>query len=89
MGEEEGMHMLQVQWEGKKAIIDLRERILNGEHPRQEVFDFVKDSPDDTTYEIHVPRRAKPLREGLKDLGLTVTLDELAENHFKVIAKKS
>lgn len=79
--------MLQVEWEGKKAVIDLRKRILSGEHPRHEVFNFVKQSSEGTTYEIHVPRPAKPLRDGLEDLGLSVSLEEKAKDHFIVIAK--
>ena len=81
--------MLQAKWEDKKAIIDLRERILNGEHPRHEVFDFVKSSPEETIFEIHVPRPAKPLRDGLEEMGLNVSLDELDEEHFRITAEKN
>jgi len=81
--------MLKAKWEDKKAIIDLRERILNGEHPRHEVFDFVKSSSEETIFEIHVPRPAKPLRDGLKDMGLKVTLDELGAEHFRITAEKN
>ena len=46
--------------DGKRAIIDLRQIILDGQHPRFEVFEYVKKADVGTTFEIHTPRVPKP-----------------------------
>jgi len=76
--------MLNVQMDGKRAIIDLRPLILAGEHPRHKVFEYVKQSNIGTIFELHTPRLPKPLIKGLEDLGLEVTVDELAADHFRI-----
>jgi len=80
--------MLNVQMDGKRAIIDLRPQILAGEHPRQKVFEYVKQSNIGTIFELHTPRLPKPLIRGLEDLGLEVTVDELDVGHFRIITVK-
>lgn len=34
--------MSSFQIEGQRAVIDIRERVLKGEHPRREILNFVK-----------------------------------------------
>lgn len=80
--------MLDVQMEGTKAVIDVRKRIMNGEHPRNEIFDYVKQADLGTIFEIHVPHEAPPLHNGLKGFGLNVVVDELEPGHFRMVAVK-
>lgn len=79
--------MLDVKKDGERAIIDVRGNISRGEHPRNELIDYINKAPNGTIFEIHVPFRAEPLIAAISSLGLTVTVNELASNHFQLIAK--
>ena len=83
-----GKPLVDVLLEGNHAVIDVRKRILNGEHPRQEIFDYVKQAPVGTVIEIHMPKRGQPLINGLEDFGMNVVVDELNVDHFRMIAVK-
>ncbi|SHG93748.1 amino acid decarboxylase [Ornithinibacillus halophilus] len=74
--------------EGNKAIIDVRERILNGEHPRNEIFDYVKEAPVGTIFEIHLPRRGQPIITGLESFGMNVIVDDMGPGHFRLTSVK-
>lgn len=80
--------MLNVQIEGNTAIIDVREKIQNGEHPRNEILDYVKKAPTGTVFEIHLPLRAEPLVTVLTTLGMTAIINELAPEHYRIMAVK-
>ena len=80
--------MLDVKTEGNRAIMDLRESIKGGAHPRFAVFEYVKAAPVGTVFEIHVPRRPIPLIKGLEDLGMKVVIDTIAEGHVRVVTAK-
>lgn len=80
--------MLSIQRDGERAIIDIRENIARGEHPKNHIFQFVQEAPKGTIIEIHVPFRAEPLIAGLSSFGLNVTVTELAPDHFKLMALK-
>lgn len=53
--------MLEVTYNGNIAKIDVRKRILRGEHPKAEIFEFVKNANRGTIVEIHLPHSAPPL----------------------------
>lgn len=80
--------MLNIQRDGERAIIDIRENIARGEHPKNHVFQFVKEAPIGTIIEIHVPFRAEPLIAALSSFGLNVIVDELEAEHFRLMAVK-
>lgn len=80
--------MIDVKQDGNRSIIDVRENIKNGQHPRNDIFEYVKSAPNGTIIEIHLPFVAGPLIEGLKSMGLNVTVKELAEDHVLVMAVK-
>lgn len=80
--------MFEVKLDGKRAIIDLRDIILKGGHPRRKVFQYITDAEIDTILEIHTPRYPKPLVKGLEDLGLRVVVDELSPDHVRVVTVK-
>lgn len=80
--------MLDVQLEGKRALIDVRERILKGEHPRNEIFDYVKQAPVGTIVEIHLPHKAGPLVKGLEGFGLSVISNQFGPDHFRMLTVK-
>lgn len=80
--------MLDVQMDGRRAIIDVRERIKKGEHPRNEIFDYVKNTPAGTIIEIHVPHQPQPLIGGLEGMGMNVITDQLDIGHFRLVTVK-
>jgi hypothetical protein len=77
--------MLEVEYSEKVAKIDLRERILRGEHPRNEVIDFVKTAKRGTVVEVHLPHQAPPLVSGLESIGVNAVLNELGPNHYRLM----
>ncbi|MFC4559883.1 amino acid decarboxylase [Virgibacillus kekensis] len=79
---------LNVQFDGQRALIDLRQHIANGEHPGNEVFDYVKEVPVGTIIELHVPHRQQPLIGGLEKFGLNVIVSQLGPEHFRLVAVK-
>lgn len=76
------------QMEGKKAVIDVREKILKGEHPRKKIFDYIKAAPVGTVFEIHIPHRGEPLVAGLQAIGLNVIVKEIEHGHFQLTTVK-
>jgi len=80
--------MLSPQYNGNVATIDLRERILKGEHPKQEIIDFVKEAKPGTVIEIHLPHRAEPLSAALKSIGISATINSLGPDHFRMMCVK-
>jgi len=80
--------MLDVKLEGNKVIIDVRERILKGEHPRNEILEYVKKAQNGTIFEIHLPLRAQPLINALSTLGMNAIINELGPQHYRIMAVK-
>jgi hypothetical protein len=80
--------MQNFQIDGKKAVIDVRERIAKGEHPRREILNFIKSAPVGTIIEIHLPHRGEPLIASLQSLGMNVIVNELEPMHFRLMAVK-
>lgn len=80
--------MSNLQVDGKRVIMDVRERIAKGEHPRREILNTVKSSPVGTIFEIHLPHRADPLIANLQSLGMNVLVTELEPMHFRLMAVK-
>ncbi len=80
--------MLDVKLEGNKAIIDVRENIKRGEHPRGKILDYVKQAPAGTIFEIHLPLYAQPLINALSELGMNAIINELGPQHYRIMAVK-
>ena len=72
----------------KKAVMDVRERIAKGEHPRREILNFIKSAPVGTIFEIHLPHRGEPLIGSIQSLGMNVIVNELEPMHFRHMAVK-
>ncbi|WML57510.1 amino acid decarboxylase [Neobacillus sp. PS2-9] len=72
----------------KKAVMDVRERIAKGEHPRREILNFIKSAPVGTIFEIHLPHRGEPLIVSIQSLGMNVIVNELEPMHFRLMAVK-
>ncbi|MFB5198254.1 amino acid decarboxylase [Bacillus sp. AFS073361] len=72
----------------KKAVMDIRERIAKGEHPRREILNFVREAPVGTIFEIHLPHRGEPLIASLQSLGMNVIVNEVEPMHFRLMAIK-
>ncbi len=80
--------MLDVKMEGNKAIIDVREKVLRGEHPKDEVLDYVQKASEKTSFEIHLPLRGEPMVQLLKSIGMSAYIEEIGPEHFRIIAEK-
>ncbi len=80
--------MLDVKIEGNKAIIDVRENVLRGEHPKNKVLDYIQKAPAGTTFEIHLPLRGEPMVHLLKSIGMNAYIEELGPEHFRIVAEK-
>ena len=79
---------MEFQLDGTRAIIDVRERVLRGEHPRKEILDFVKSTPVGTVIEVHLPHRGEPLAAGFTALGMNAIINELEPGHYRLMAVK-
>jgi hypothetical protein len=80
--------MLNVQREGTKAIIDARELIKQGIHPRGEIIEFIKEAALGTIIEIHLPLPGQPLVAALEQLGLNAVVNEIEPDHFRILVLK-
>ncbi|WP_410512491.1 amino acid decarboxylase [Paenibacillus sp. BR2-3] len=76
---------MNVQYNGAVAIIDLRDRISRGEHPRQEILQFVSQAETGTVIEIHLPQRAERLVAELESIGISSVTNPLGDNHFRLM----
>ena len=80
--------MSSFQIENQRAVIDIRDRVLKGEHPRQEIINFVKSAPVGTIFEIHLPHRGEPLIATFQSLGMNAIVNEIEPSHFRLMAIK-
>jgi len=80
--------MLEVKYNNNIAVVDVRERILQGEHPRKEIVDFVREAKRGTIIEVLLPHRAEPLVLALKSIGVSATIAQVAPDHFRLICVK-
>ena len=78
------MDLLQVRQEESHLVIDARDAIRAGRHPRHEILALVKEAPSGTLCEIHVPHRTSPLIAALEELGLRVAVAEVEPFHFRL-----
>jgi hypothetical protein len=77
--------MLEVTYNDNVAIIDVRERILRGEHPKYEILEFVKHANRGTVVEVHLPYPAPPLVSGLESIGFNAIVNEVGPDHFRLM----
>ena len=80
--------MVKVEWEDEVAVIDVREQIRRGEHPRQEILELVLGMKTGTVVQIHLPHRAQPLASALESKGMPCVMNELAPDHFRLMCVK-
>lgn len=77
-----------IQMDGNRMTIDLRELINNGAHPRKDMFELITNAELGTILQVHTPRYPKPLVAGFEELGLNVEVDEIEPGNFKVTTVK-
>jgi hypothetical protein len=80
--------MLNVIKDGVRIIIDVRELIKAGIHPRNDIIQYIKEAEKGTMIEIHLPHPAPPLTAALEDIGIECVLNELSPGHFRLLALK-
>jgi len=78
------MDLLQIEREEARLIIDARNAIRTGHHPRHEILTLVGDAPSGTVCEVHVPHRTGPLIAALEDMGLNVVASEVKPGHWRL-----
>lgn len=78
------MDLLQVQKEEARLHIDARDAIRKGYHPRNEILTLVREAPNGTLCEVHVPHRTGPLIAALEGMGLNVATSEVAPGHWRL-----
>ncbi|MHC0036149.1 amino acid decarboxylase [Pseudoneobacillus sp. C159] len=80
--------MLNVQREGTRAIIDARELIKQGIHPRTQILEFIKEAETGTVIEIHLPLPGQPLVAAVESMGLNAVVNEIEPEHFRILVLK-
>ncbi len=80
--------MLQVKQEGVRMIIDVREMVKKGMHPRKEIMETISQAAQGTVFEIHLPHPGQPLVSSLKQLGLDCVVNQLGPGHFRILSLK-
>ncbi|MCL6547298.1 MAG: amino acid decarboxylase [Alicyclobacillus sp.] len=78
-----------VERDGARLIIDARDAIRKGHHPRGVILHLVEEAPSGTLCEIHVPHRTGPLISALQNLGMNVAVAELEPGHFRLRVLKA
>lgn len=80
--------MIEVKQEGVRLIIDVREMVKKGMHPRKEIIDTVVQAAKGTIFEIHLPHPGQPLVASLKQFGIDCITNEVGPGHFRLLALK-
>lgn len=80
--------MLEIKQEENRLIMDARESIRKGEHPRTEIINAIKQAPKGTIVEIHLPHRAQPLVSSIESMGMSCIINELDPHHFRLVSVK-
>jgi len=65
-----------------QTVIDVREMVNNGKHPKNEIIAYLESLPKGKVTDIHVPHEAEPLVELIKLSGLEVTVEKIQSDHF-------
>ncbi len=76
--------MIELQRDGNHIVIDVREQIQRGMHPRGEIIKAIEEAPIGTIIDIHVPHRTQPLIASVEAMGLHVVVEELDMRHFRL-----
>jgi len=74
--------------ENGTTIIDVREMVKNGEHPKDDLINYFKQAPKGSKTEIHVPHAAEPLVRLIRAAGIEVTSEHIGEEHYCLLAVK-
>ncbi|MBP1932354.1 amino acid decarboxylase [Ammoniphilus resinae] len=80
--------MIEVKQEGNRKVIDVRELINSGRHPRNEIIREVQMAPVGTVFEVHLPHPAPPLVASFESMGMTCIMNQLNHDHYRLISVK-
>jgi len=80
--------MLKITQEDSRLIVDVREAIQKGFHPREDIVNTVKQAAKGTIIELHLPHRAQPLVNLLESMGMNCIIHELEPDHFRLTTVK-
>lgn len=82
------LELLDISRQDSLLVIDARNAIRSGHHPRHQILQLVKDASRGTLCEIHVPHRTGPLISELEGLGLNVAVSEVEPFHWRLRVMK-
>jgi uncharacterized protein (DUF2249 family) len=74
--------------DGNHVLIDVRDIIRKGMHPRGEILKIVREMQKGCIIEIHVPHRTQPLIKAMEDMGLNVSVTEVEPGDFRLLTVK-
>lgn len=74
--------------ENGTTIIDVREMVKNGEHPKDAILNHLEHATEGSKTEIHVPHAAQPLVQLISAAGFDVTTEHISEEHYCLHAVK-
>jgi uncharacterized protein (DUF2249 family) len=74
--------------DGNHILIDVRDIIRKGMHPRGEILQVVREARTGSVIEIHVPHRTQPLIKAIEDMGLKVAVTEVEPGDFRILTAK-
>jgi hypothetical protein len=77
-----------VKKENETTIIDVREMVKNGVHPKDELINFFEQASKGSKTEVHVPHAAQPLVKLITSKGIDVTTEHIGEEHYCLYAVK-
>ncbi|MCL6442319.1 MAG: amino acid decarboxylase [Alicyclobacillus sp.] len=82
------VELLKIERDDVRLMIDARDAIRKGFHPRHEISKLVDEAPSGTLCEIHVPHRTGPLIAALEGMGLNVAVSEVEPGHWRLRVMK-
>ncbi len=80
--------MLEATYNGNVATIDVRPHMRRGEHPKNEIVQFVREAKRGTIVELHMLWAAPPLVAALEAVGVNAIVNELGPDHYRLMCVK-
>lgn len=80
--------MLEMKQDGVRMVIDIRELVKKGMHPKREILETIQTAEKGTIFEIHLPHAAQPLVAAIESLGQDCVVNQLGPGHFRLLTLK-
>lgn len=80
--------MLEPVYNGHVVTLDVRPQMLRGEHPKNEIVQFVREAQRGTIVELHMLWAAPPLVAALEAIGVNAIVNKLGPDHYRLMCVK-